>query len=635
MEVIMKRLLLSLLTLSLLGSSLVGMEQKQFNPLKGFEQSSQEKTFTIIAADGSEHKLAENYALCSETIKHQISDTSDGEIYLPYIKDKKHFDLISLFLGFTQEIQEFDQQCDAQDLSQDNKVILRRELLEELKNRSLKDLHQLILAFNYLDVPIILDAAIDELATRLSPKEKVIECLMKGYYEIAPNEKLELDINTAHAIAQRMLKKSAAKPWFLLQKLVGNTNNLPGKELIQKKYYGLLSYNEKKSMYALESANQIFLYDRHGKQIGKPLNGHGINRSHALFNHDGTLLACMYSDDILRIWDVETQKEIIHFDDAQWINSSFHFSPDSKFLVYVGTDKSINVIDLQTMALFKKISGVFPGHIQLSADGSMMAVHTRSHDGYNYVELFETRNFTSVKRLHFAANHGDIFLAIGGTKNFSKLAIAVKTNNYPGTKIIFYDTKKKPRFDNGMLLDDLYESSTQSSHEEIVLNRTCEYLVLHLNEDQTILVIAAQFCGERGDNLLMFDLKTKKQISHARIKGYFTTDITDNRLFSRGSYQYYHTEIANSDDKKEFETTIKSPEQAALLLGAYQCAQEGIPFTSKNYPGIKKITMPNCLKVFVATFYPESWSRWALRMAPAGLAIAGPLTAALLGSFKK
>ena len=571
----MKRLL-ALLTLSLISSGITAMQKEPIKHKVVITKSEQEKTITIIAADGSAHTLPEKHAKASETIKYQMEDSSGGEIYLPYIKDKKHFDLISLFLGFAEEIQEFDQQCDAQELSQDNKVILRRELYEDLKNRSLKDLHQLILACNYLDIPIILNAAIDELAQRLGKKEAVNECLMKGYYEIAPNEKLDFDINMAHAVAQRMLKKYAAKEWLAMTKSTHNKQSLPKKVMLPLRSVlqpgGTHCFNEKRSLVARALMNnQIAIYDLNGNQIGKNLVGHTDGIRTLQFNSDGTLLASSSNrDQTLRIWDVKQGTQLCSFNHTLWIPETNYisFSPDSRYVCYSAGDGRIAILDLQKNEIIKQIQT--NNHLSsacFSTNGKMLYIL-----GYYYLKIIETKDFNEVyKEFQFDTN----FTHAACSTDNKTLALV----SYD--KIILYDCATK-----------------QARGKPIYCDSDCNHRKICFNQNGTVLAIHSR------------DIVNSTNMNHYIELWDITTDtpyqICKTKVDSRDPSTFVFGEndstliaccdngvhIYSLEDVSILQKTIKTPEHAALLLSAYDCARQGAEFTTKKYPGINSMAIP-------------------------------------------
>jgi len=110
-----------------------------------------------------------------------------------------------------------------------------------------------------------------------------------------------------------------------------------------------------------------------GKQI-TTLNGHDLVNS-VSFSPDGQILASASTDKTIKLWDIQTGKEITTLDGHHDFVLSVSFSPDGQILASASRDTTIKLWDVQTGKEIATLNGHddFVNSVSFSADGKTLA----------------------------------------------------------------------------------------------------------------------------------------------------------------------------------------------------------------------------------------------------------------------
>ena len=147
----------------------------------------------------------------------------------------------------------------------------------------------------------------------------------------------------------------------------------------------------------------IRIWDMQSKKQIMKLTGHTGGIYGVAFSPDGKYLASGGLDNSIRIWELSTGKEIRKIEEHQLIVSDVKFSPDGKLLACSSWDKSISVWNTSDWSLKYKLAGHsnMITSIDFSADGSVLASGSGNNavfEADNSVILWDMRSGDSVCR---------------------------------------------------------------------------------------------------------------------------------------------------------------------------------------------------------------------------------------------
>jgi WD40 repeat protein/tetratricopeptide (TPR) repeat protein len=132
---------------------------------------------------------------------------------------------------------------------------------------------------------------------------------------------------------------------------------------------------DSKTLASASDDNSIKLWDVDtGKQL-KTLNGHSSLVNSVVFSPDGKTLASASDDNSIKLWDVATDQQLKTLSGhSSWVNSVV-FSPDGKTLASGGADNSIKFWDVATDQQLKTLNGhsSWVNSVVFSPDGKTLA----------------------------------------------------------------------------------------------------------------------------------------------------------------------------------------------------------------------------------------------------------------------
>ncbi|MBW4479278.1 MAG: AAA-like domain-containing protein [Tolypothrix brevis GSE-NOS-MK-07-07A] len=130
-----------------------------------------------------------------------------------------------------------------------------------------------------------------------------------------------------------------------------------------------------KTLASTSSDKTIKLWNLETKKEITTLNGHSLGVSSVTFSRDGKTLAWASSDKTIKLWNLETKKEITTLNGHSDLVYSVTFSPDGKTLASASSDKTIKLWNLETKKEITTLNGHSSGvsSVTFSPDGKTLA----------------------------------------------------------------------------------------------------------------------------------------------------------------------------------------------------------------------------------------------------------------------
>ena len=171
-----------------------------------------------------------------------------------------------------------------------------------------------------------------------------------------------------------------------------------------------IKYSPAGTHIAVASRIGILLYDT---QIYEPelLTGHKGQIWNIAFSPDGKTLASSGQDKSIRLWDVNTGRQIRKI---RWqvINWSVTFSPDGKTLAIGNKDHTIHLLDAHTGKHLQTLTGHIGGGwvtgIAYSPNGNMLALYGTELHGQHTIRLWDANTGQQLRTLLHDAD-GPVF----------------------------------------------------------------------------------------------------------------------------------------------------------------------------------------------------------------------------------
>ena len=165
------------------------------------------------------------------------------------------------------------------------------------------------------------------------------------------NQGKDLDAFIAAIQAGKVLQKHKASDLEVMSALITNIYGARERNRLENHDDFVLSVSfspDGKTLASGSADNSIKLWDvQTGKEIAT-LQGHDDFVSSVSFSPDGKTLASASLDTTVRLWDVQTRKKIATLQGHQLDVHSVDFSPDGKTLASGSADNSIKLWDVQT-----------------------------------------------------------------------------------------------------------------------------------------------------------------------------------------------------------------------------------------------------------------------------------------------
>jgi WD40 repeat protein len=252
-------------------------------------------------------------------------------------------------------------------------------------------------------------------------------------------------------------------------------------------------------------ARQLNLWDPQACKFVGVLEGHTDSIQSVSFSPDGTLLVSSGFDNVVRVWNIQEQKEVgSPLRGHKFIVQNAVFGKDNNTIFSGSLDKSIIVWDLkQTNSFEKKILGDEGSVVNLSVDKAGKILVALTNDG----------------RTH-----------IWNTSNYQRISIPREFENLTGKRVAL-----SPDGQFVALLDatNLYVLQMETSTMTMVLRMEENFAVnsMSFTADSNQVILAGNF-----NKMIVFDLNTRRVREISGLGSDQSIDIRAIALSPNGNY---------------------------------------------------------------------------------------------------
>ncbi|MEH2315443.1 MAG: AAA-like domain-containing protein, partial [Nostoc sp.] len=273
----------------------------------------------------------------------------------------------------------------------------------------------------------------------------------------------------------------AYSPLFSLQRILSSSNIHEQNRLEghSNHVFSVVFSPDGKTLASASADNTIKLWNLDTRKEITTLSGHSDYVYSVVFSPDGKTLASASADNTIKLWNLDTRKEITTLSGHSNTVFSLVFSPDGKTLASASRDKTIKLWNLDTGKEITTLSGHsdYVNSVVFSPDGKTLA----SASGDKTIKLW---NLDTRKEITTLSGHSDWVYSVVFSPDGKTLASASADKTI---KLWNLDTRK--------------EITTLSGHSDWV------YSVVFSPDGKTL-------ASASGDNTIkLWNLDTRKEIT--------------------------------------------------------------------------------------------------------------------------
>ena len=510
-------------------------------------------TIKIQTSDGQEFEISEKSIQYMITIKHMLEDLpSSPDTPIPVNVDGATFDKVVAVLNAIED-----------EIDEDQQEVKAKEYI----NKNIKDdtqLVDLIIAANYLDFGVLLDASTSILSVKISEidSKNAVAKIAKVIEPLPDDMKnkvltIEMLLDSRHYLEVCSLKNTKVK----VKKLKGHTDSV----------WSVVFSPDGKSIASGSLDNTVIIWDIETGNPTKTLKGHTDSVYSVAFSPDGKYIVSGSSDKTIKIWDVETGNliktlqghvnsvwSVAFSTDGKYIASgsfdntviiwdvatgnptktlqghtdsvySVAFSPDGKYIVSGSSDKTIRIWDVETGNTIKTLQGYtnWVSSVYFSPDGKYIA--SGSYDKTVRIWDVETGNTIKTLEGHTSLVYSVAFspdgkYIVSGSSDKTIRIWDVETGNSiktlqghtGGVRSLAYSPDGKyiasGSYDNTVRIWQLFDDETWIALDKVITKDIKGNLKTQLTSEQILELIAAINATKSGKKFELEKITDEKLI---------------------------------------------------------------------------------------------------------------------------